>query len=143
MQAVFANELAFVSYRANIVLEVLEDVLFFFFFGLPGQTWTNCETRGPWVETSALSILITAGWRSADESHNRKLNTEAHERNSSQHTYIRVESQLTDVTGDDLFLLGHHGNAKGVVDDGLLHRVHLQETHRGQRSPACLGLAEQ
>lgn len=40
---------------------------------------------------------------------------------------IRVEPQLADSTGDDLFLFRYHGNAKGVVDDSLLHRVHRVE----------------
>lgn len=57
---------------------------------------------------------------------------EAHKGNVYEYTntYIRVEPKLTDVTGDDLFLLGYHGNAKGVVDDSLLHRVHLQQTQQ-------------
>lgn len=44
------------------------------------------------------------------------------------HTYIRVESQLADVAGDDLFPFGHHGYPKGVVYDSFLHRVHLDKT---------------
>lgn len=44
-------------------------------------------------------------------------------------TYSGVEAQVTDVTGDDGFLLGR-SHAKGVVDHCLLHRVHLRgETH--------------
>lgn len=41
-------------------------------------------------------------------------------------TYSGVEAQVTDVTGDDGFLLGW-GHSKGVVDHCLLHRVHLHK----------------
>ncbi len=40
-------------------------------------------------------------------------------------TYGGVEAQVTDVTGDDGFLLGW-SHAEGVVDHCLLHGVHLR-----------------
>lgn len=59
--------------------------------------------------------------------------------NTNRKTYVRVEPQLAHGAWDDLFLLGYQRNAKSVVDDGLLNRVHLQEANRGQRWRACLG----
>lgn len=41
-------------------------------------------------------------------------------------THSGVEAQVTDVTGNDGFLLGRWSHAKGVVDHGLLHWVHLR-----------------
>lgn len=91
-----------------------------------------------WQAVDRRSIIKLAGrvWRI------RLKSTQHTHRSTNTDAYIRVEPQLAHVTWDDLFLLGYQSNAKGVVDDGLLHRVHLQETHRGQRSPACSGLAE-
>jgi len=46
-------------------------------------------------------------------------------------THSGVEAQVTDVAGDDGFLLGW-SHAKGVVDHRLLHWVHLggENKHR-------------
>lgn len=51
--------------------------------------------------------------------------------------HIRVEPQLANVARDDLLLLGYQGDTERVVDDGLLHGVHLRERHTevgGQRA---------
>lgn len=45
-------------------------------------------------------------------------------------TYSGVEAQVTDVTGDDGFLLGWR-HAEGVVDHRLLHRIHLHVMKTG------------
>lgn len=45
--------------------------------------------------------------------------------------YLWVEADLADVTGDDRPLGFDQRNAKGVVDHGLLHRIHLTENDRG------------
>lgn len=47
-------------------------------------------------------------------------------------THVGVEPQLADVARDDLLLLGHQADAERVVDDGLLHGVHLREGHTAE-----------
>lgn len=47
-------------------------------------------------------------------------------------THIRVEPQLANVARDDLLLLGDQADTKRVVDNGLLHRVHLRERHTAE-----------
>lgn len=52
-------------------------------------------------------------------------------------THVGVEPQLADVARDDLLLLGDQGDTERVVDDGLLHGVHLRgEAHGGGRRSA-------
>ncbi len=47
--------------------------------------------------------------------------------------YLWVEADLADVTGDDWPLGLDQWNSKGVVDHGLLHRIHLTEKITGKR----------
>lgn len=55
------------------------------------------------------------------------MQTNTHTHTHTAFSYRRVEAQVTDVTGDDLFLLEWLRDAKRVVDHRLLHRVHLQD----------------
>lgn len=47
-------------------------------------------------------------------------------------THVRVEPQLANVARDDLLLLGDQADTKRVVDNGLLHGVHLREGHTAE-----------
>lgn len=61
--------------------------------------------------------------------------TESREKSlrNQKDTHVRVEPQLANITRDDLLLFGHQGDAKRVVYDGLLHRVHLRwDTQRSK-----------
>lgn len=47
-------------------------------------------------------------------------------------THIGVEPQLANIARDDLLLLGDQADTKRVVDNGLLHGVHLRERHTAE-----------